>query len=425
MKKVAIFITIFVSVILSQFIFTNNVKAYDINNVNLSGITDLQYYSDNYSVAYSLSDNKVTIIFWNQSIGYLYPVANDDINYSNDICREQGVCFSRFQAQLSGASNPRYKAYYQSSDNGNTWTLIYSNGYSTNPLYNAYILKTTAQLRKYNDSNTIYFIPPYEYIELPNYLNGYKEVILGSDEINILLSGLSKGSVYIPYDYFIEYGGRLSYFVKNVPHQSWDTTIDNYYIVDSQYVRQDFDISTYPDASYVMFSKYFYLEGNDDIVYSIFIPEEMYSSVITSTINNNGGFDYTYEVIDENDEIQEESFTSLDYGISPTSPLLSDLFSNFASNTFGLTAIVTAPLNLISSITSSSCVSLNIPLPYINSTLILPCMTTIYQQHFGSFFDIYQTITFGIISYWVIVRIFNLVKDFKNPEHDEIEVLDL
>lgn len=104
----------------------------------------------------------------------------------------------------------------------------------------------------------------------------------------------------------------------------------------------------------------------------------------------------------------------------------SDFFSDFNSNTFGLTSIVTAPLNLIQSLTSQSCSPLHLPLPYLdNKYLDLPCMSSIYSQFFGNFFSLYQTITFGIIAYWVCVRIFNQVKDFKNPEHDEIEVLDL
>lgn len=103
----------------------------------------------------------------------------------------------------------------------------------------------------------------------------------------------------------------------------------------------------------------------------------------------------------------------------------SEFFSGFTTDTFGLTSIITAPLNLIGSITSSTCTPLSLPLPYVNKTLELPCMSSIYSQYFGSFFTLYQTITFGIIAYWVCVRIFNLVKDFKNPDHDEIEVLDL
>lgn len=104
----------------------------------------------------------------------------------------------------------------------------------------------------------------------------------------------------------------------------------------------------------------------------------------------------------------------------------SNFFNNFTTNTFGLTSIITAPLNLIQSLTNTSCTDLQLPLPYLqNKYLTLPCMTTIYSQYFGTFFTLYQTITYGIIAYWVCVRIFNLVKDFKNPDHDEIEVVDL
>lgn len=100
-------------------------------------------------------------------------------------------------------------------------------------------------------------------------------------------------------------------------------------------------------------------------------------------------------------------------------------FNDFTTDTHGLTAIITAPLSLISKITSASCSPLVIPLPYVDKDLTLPCMGTIYSNYFGSFLSIYQMITFGIVAYWVCVRIFNLVKDFKNPDHDEVEVLDL
>lgn len=100
-------------------------------------------------------------------------------------------------------------------------------------------------------------------------------------------------------------------------------------------------------------------------------------------------------------------------------------FNDFTTDTHGLTAIITAPLSLISKITSSSCSPLVLPLPYVDKDLTLPCMGHIYSSYFGSFLSIYQVITFGVVAYWVCVRIFNLVKDFKNPDHDEIEVLDL
>lgn len=100
-------------------------------------------------------------------------------------------------------------------------------------------------------------------------------------------------------------------------------------------------------------------------------------------------------------------------------------FENFQTDTYGLSDIITMPLTLIKSLTNSTCVSLNLTIPFVDKELKLPCMSSIYSQYFGSFFTLYQMVIFGFVSYWVAVRIFNLVKDFKNPDHDEIEVLDL
>lgn len=102
-----------------------------------------------------------------------------------------------------------------------------------------------------------------------------------------------------------------------------------------------------------------------------------------------------------------------------------NFFNNFTTELHGLTGIITVPLNAINSLTNKTCSPLVLPLPFVDKDLTLPCMRSIYDEHFGDFMTLYDTITFGIVSYWVCVRIFSLVKDFKNPEHDEIEVVDL
>ena len=99
-------------------------------------------------------------------------------------------------------------------------------------------------------------------------------------------------------------------------------------------------------------------------------------------------------------------------------------FNNFTTDTHGLTAIITAPLNTIKSLLNTSCEVLVLPLPFVSETVELPCMATVYGQ-FQPFYGLYQVITYGFIAYWICVRLFNLVKDFKNPEHDEVEVMDL
>lgn len=125
------------------------------------------------------------------------------------------------------------------------------------------------------------------------------------------------------------------------------------------------------------------------------------------------------------DAINDMNDTITDSDSSGAESSAGSFFENFDTNTFGLTGIITAPLNLIQSITSSNCTDLVLPLPFVDENLTLPCMSNIYSEHFGAFYQIYQIITFGFIAYWVCVRIFFLVKDFKNPDHDEVEVLDL
>lgn len=117
--------------------------------------------------------------------------------------------------------------------------------------------------------------------------------------------------------------------------------------------------------------------------------------------------------------------TITDDNVSGATKDASDFFSSFTTNTHGLTGIITAPLTAIQSLTSSVCEVLVLPLPFVNENLTLPCMRAIYIDNFGAFMTLYDTITLGIISYWIMVRIFALVKDFKNPDHDEIEVMDL
>lgn len=103
----------------------------------------------------------------------------------------------------------------------------------------------------------------------------------------------------------------------------------------------------------------------------------------------------------------------------------SDFFNNFENDSHGLSGIITAPLSFIQSLTSKSCTPLHLNLGIVNKEFDLPCATTFMRQHFSSLLDIYQTITFGVISYLILVNIFSIVKNAKDPDTDKIEVLQL
>ena len=130
-----------------------------------------------------------------------------------------------------------------------------------------------------------------------------------------------------------------------------------------------------------------------------------------------------------NNQTQQQQQQHQEMMDSNTTQAESDATSFFGNFTIedqgGLSAIVTAPLNTIRSLLSSTCTNLVLPLPFVNENLTLPCLSPIYIQHFGAFFTLYQTIILGIIAYRCIMSIFFDIKGFTNPNDDRIEVMDL
>lgn len=139
------------------------------------------------------------------------------------------------------------------------------------------------------------------------------------------------------------------------------------------------------------------------------------------------------EIIDNANENQQQTNDRLDNindsltnsDSSGASDSAGGFFDSFDSNDFGLSDVITMPLSFINDITSSTCSPLVVPLPFVNTNATLPCMNEVYSTYFGSFLSIYQIITTGFIAYWVCIKIFALVKGFKDPDTDKVEVMEL
>lgn len=133
--------------------------------------------------------------------------------------------------------------------------------------------------------------------------------------------------------------------------------------------------------------------------------------------------------IDNNGNTHNETITQLpgkEQTNTSDSNKFYDFFKNFNADTHGLSSIISAPLSFIKTLSNNTCSSLNIPIPFSKGQHInLPCMTDIYKNNFGQIYNIYSTIITGIIAYWVCVRLFTLIKGFKDPEDDKIEVVEL
>ena len=100
-------------------------------------------------------------------------------------------------------------------------------------------------------------------------------------------------------------------------------------------------------------------------------------------------------------------------------------FDNFEDNNYGLSDIIKTPLTFIQGLSTQTCTPITLPLPFVEQNLILPCIKPIFQQHFGPLLTVYQLITFGIISYFIVINIFKTVRGFKNPDSNNVEVLEL
>lgn len=301
-----------------------------------------------------------------------------------------------------------------SASNGNTLLI------SGNDLYTNY--DTTFKGNSYPAN--------LQFRNIPDYLDGYKEVILEPGERYYMFSSssITSGSVYIPMSDFNDYGSRISYFDNDLSTQPYTSYIQDFIPTsDGLYAKQDFDLSSYSGADFIMFSKYIYLEGPDNFSASIWVPEAMYSSLVSVTPNNTGGNDFDFSYVDENGELQANVISSSD--LSPGSPLLSDLFTNFTTNDYGLSSIITAPIPLLQSLNNSSCSTVDLPLGVFGGVheerLSLPCMTPVYSSIFGELFTLYQTITTGVIAYFIGLAYFNKIKQLKDPDNDSIEVINL
>ena len=258
----------------------------------------------------------------------------------------------------------------------------------------------------------------------PDYLNGYQKITLTTSDKYYMLSGLSSGSVFIPIEDFNSSGGRLSYYDNDLTSQLYTSYIQDYTITrDGLYARQDFNLNNYYGADWVMFSKYIYLEGEDNITYDIWVPEDITYSDVTITPNSSGGNNFDFQYKDSNGDIQSGFANSID--LTPPQPLLSDVFNNFTTNYYGLSSIVLAPISFLESVNSATCTPLSIPSPIGSTSFSLPCMTPLYQTWFGDFFTLYQTIVTGFIAYYVGLGYFNLIKGLKDPSDDRIEVIHL
>lgn len=113
------------------------------------------------------------------------------------------------------------------------------------------------------------------------------------------------------------------------------------------------------------------------------------------------------------------------YLFVPDGDLASTQFTDWTNNATGISNILAISVNTIGSLAGTTCSSVTLPLPYVETDLTLPCLYTFYYNNLGALFTLYQVIVSGVIAYGVLLNIAKHAKGFKDPTEDKIEVLNL
>ena len=218
-------------------------------------------------------------------------------------------------------------------------------------------------------------------------------------------------------------GSNFVIYTLNVnPHTNYYFSLSNGYKV-TIFDRNYNDLYTSTSNSFTFNSSGYYT-----LLLGFFAPYNdtaVYNNVMVSS--NNGSFcvfgSKTSKIDDTNKAINDVNNSINNSNVDNN--VGTGFFDDFTSQDFGLSQIITIPLNTIQSLTSKTCVPLQVPIPFTNSNITLPCMTEIYETKFPSIYNLWKIVSFGIIAYLISIDIFHIVKGFKDPESDKVEVLDL
>lgn len=89
---------------------------------------------------------------------------------------------------------------------------------------------------------------------------------------------------------------------------------------------------------------------------------------------------------------------------------------------FGLTNAIEAPINLVNTLTSQTCSP--ITLPFLGTTMTIPCMSNFYNK-FQPLYSIAQVVITGFVAYVLALRFIHRIKLTLKPNDESIEVMQL
>lgn len=169
-----------------------------------------------------------------------------------------------------------------------------------------------------------------------------------------------------------------------------------------------------------------------------FVSEEYTNEQLNTIINILQNSSSTSEITSKLDEVNSsitESNKKIDEvkdninnsDVSGANKDLNKFTENDAfKDTTGILAIIQAPINMLNSLTSTTCSPLSLPLPFLNVNLDIPCLSSIFAKHLSTeLLTLLKLAINGFLVYKILCSFAMDIHSYKDPDSDRLEVIDL
>lgn len=104
---------------------------------------------------------------------------------------------------------------------------------------------------------------------------------------------------------------------------------------------------------------------------------------------------------------------------------ISNDFQQHLSGMNELTQFVFLPITFITSMIDNTCQPLVWDIPFVNTRVVVPCLSTIYSGYFGGIVGLFSTVMTALLTYRCVMKLLATIKGLLDAEDDKIEVIDL
>ena len=172
--------------------------------------------------------------------------------------------------------------------------------------------------------------------------------------------------------------------------------------------------------------------GFDNASYNISLADMkiLYTYESTEIVNGLSGvqqqqINTTTSITNFNNYVANTDTTDAEANQSTALGSISNTFNTHMSKANELTQFFLIPINFMVNISNNTCKPLVWDIPFVNTRVQIPCMSTIYNSYFSTFISVFSLIMTSLLGYRSMLKLFNAIKGMVDAEDDKVEVVDL